>query len=182
MHRTFPDACTPVSSWPIRGSSVKLGMISQGSSAQVIRIVTAIRSALLPMSAGRSRRAQKEVWTLSALCPLDWAAHRPYWAGLAMFSGEWRNRGVWSPVRVPSRVRVFPLAEAHFGPLAGVDTVHTSGSEVSLGCPGRVTSTTQGARPGGHEAAAAGLVSSPHYESHRPQRSPADDGRVTPRR
>jgi hypothetical protein len=31
------------------------------------------------------------------------------WAGLAMFSGEWRIFKGWRPVRVPPRARVFPV-------------------------------------------------------------------------
>jgi hypothetical protein len=40
--------------------------------------------------------------------PSDSAVPMPDWAGLGMFSGEWRNIKGSNPVRVPPRARMTP--------------------------------------------------------------------------
>lgn len=51
---------------------------------------------------------KREVWTLSTLCPPDWAVHRPDCPGLPMFSRVPSVYKARNPVRVPPRARVFP--------------------------------------------------------------------------
>lgn len=47
----------------------------------------------------------------------DRVVGRPDWAGLRLFSGEWRIFKGWSPVRVPPRARCFRSSGA-CGPLS----------------------------------------------------------------
>jgi hypothetical protein len=52
-------------------------------------------------------------WAKEGVCTMctPWASDRavllPGWAGLRMFSGEWRKFKAWNPVRVPPRAQCF---------------------------------------------------------------------------
>ena len=83
-------------------------------SARVIRIATAARSALLPLSVGPCRKANKRVWTLSTLCLSDWGVHRSDRAGFGMIPGNPSVPKAWNHLRVPPRARHTPSSEGAF--------------------------------------------------------------------
>jgi hypothetical protein len=71
------------------------------------------------LSFGARKRANLGVCTLCTLLPSDWAVLGsdravlvPDWAGLAMFSGEWRIFKGRNSVRVPPRAQCFRRSEA----------------------------------------------------------------------
>ena len=75
-----------------------------------------VRKTQLPRPDGRLRGpigapkwARKRVCTMCTPWVSDRVVLVPDWAGLRMFAGEWRKFRGWNPVRVPPRVRVFPV-------------------------------------------------------------------------
>ena len=64
---------------------------------------------LVHFSGGGIKVAKKRVCTMCTPWASDSVVEAPGWAGLGMFSGEWRFFKGWCPVRVPPRARAFPV-------------------------------------------------------------------------
>lgn len=80
---------------------------------------------VLESTAWGAEVGKREVCTMCTPWASDRVVPGPVRAGLGMFSGEWRICKVRSPVRVPSRARVFPQAGGPLGASSLVDSVNT---------------------------------------------------------
>lgn len=61
------------------------------------------RAAAASCGLGVPSKGKMGVCTMCTPGASDWFVHRPDWAGLRMFSGEWRICRGWSPIRVRFR-------------------------------------------------------------------------------